>query len=129
MAQKYTFEAQIRDIQDHFSDTMENDADVTILEDSLHDKPHKLTRFEKHRVYIEDDHDAGYDVDLQSAAADDSDYSGAVAHGTVTLASGADSGSVFIDGPLGKFRFATRTGALASAPTTGSIRVTVQAWP
>lgn len=131
MTGAYVFEAQIRDKLDHASNTMDSDVDVTVLEDTLHDRARTLTAFDRVRVYVEDDHDRPLTIDLETAPAADADYSGAVVHDTLSSPAGAFTSSAAYTGPLGKFRFATSFGGASTdtAPADGSIRVSVYGWP
>lgn len=119
----YTFEAQIRDITDHASSTMDAESGATVLTDELH--PNALQNYSAIRIYVTDTHDAGYDIDLQHTRPGDETFSEAVTAATVSVASGEDHVTATLEPPVGRFQFVTRTGALGSAPTTGSVQVDV----
>lgn len=127
-----TFEVQIRDTQAHTSDTVAGDADVSIVEDDHHNQESdnnatdsRFRLYDEFAVYVEDDHNEAFDVTIESTAHDDTDYSGAVDENTVTLASGEAAGNARIQGLVGRLRFSTT--APSAAPTSGSLRITVQA--
>lgn len=120
---KGKMEIEIRDAQAHVSEDplgdVEDDADVTVVSDSLH--PNDLERTDEHRVYIEHDHDQGYDVEVYHTRQGDDDWSGEQQGGTVTLAAGQDDGQITFSGPAGKLRF--KTTAPSAAIASGSLVV------
>lgn len=119
-----TFEAEIRDTQEHHSDDdPSNDADYTVVTDELH--TNLLRKYDRVRVYVDDDHDASYDVEILHTWKDDTDFSGEITATTLSMSSGQDSATATIDGPIHHVRFRFATGALASAPTQGSVSIMV----
>lgn len=119
------FECQIRDTTQHESHQMDSEAGATVLLDELHPNDYHRHKQSGIRVYIEDNHDQGFDVGIQHTHRDDADFTAAVTEGTITLAAGADSGTLRIDGPVGRLQFVTQTGALTTAPADGSLSVYV----
>lgn len=119
------FECEIRDTQSHFStDDPSADAQFTVVADTLHPGD-RFDTFDEITAYIEDDHDQSFDVVIHSTAADDTDFSGEVTEATTTV--GGATAKHTIAGPLGRVRLEYQAGALASAPTAGSCRVTFHA--
>lgn len=119
----YEFEAQIRDTTDHESSTMEDDSGATVVTNDLH--PNTLRGYSDVRIYIADSHDQGFDVDLQHTRPGDDGFADANTANTVSLAAGDDVATVTLEQPVGRFQFVVRTGALSTAPASGSIRVYV----
>ena len=126
-----TLEIEIRDTNPHESNNADTETGVTVVEDTHHNHmtetatDSRFRLFDEFSIYIEDNHDQAFDVDIQSTAHDDTDYSGAVSESTVSLGPGVDSGRVRINGTLGRIRLSTT--APSSPPTEGSMRVIVQA--
>lgn len=123
MAKILQYEIEIRDTNNHTSDSADGDAGATVVEDTLH--PNALEEFTDARVFIEDDHDASFDVSVELTAIDDANWSGVNGVYTYNVASGADADTTTLPGPLGKVRLTFAAGALASAPTGGSCRVSI----
>ena len=125
-----TLEIEIRDTNPHESNNVDTETGVTVVEDTHHNTTETATDsrfrlYDEFSIYIEDNHDQAFDVDVQSTAHDDTDYSGAVSEGIVSLGSGVDAGRVRINGNLGRIKLSTT--APSSLPTEGSMRVVVQA--
>jgi len=120
------FEAEIRDIQNHDSDTMGGDADVNVVEDTLHSERRRQVFDDSRalRVYLTNTHNELFDVEVHHAEPATPGYDHTITAATVTLATGA-SATATIDGPVGDLRLRVLTGALASPPTDGSLRATV----
>lgn len=119
----HRFEVEIRDTNRHESHSMADEAGATVLTDELN--PNDLQRYDSIRLYIDDDHDQGFDVTVEHTHTGDESFTAAVetAGSPLTLAAGQDSATLTIDGPIGQLQFATETGGLASAPTSGSLLV------
>lgn len=79
-------------------------------------------------IYVEDTHDEAFDLEIQSTAAENADYTGRVSEQTISIAAGDDTAKIVIDGPVGRisYRFGAG-GTLAAAPTAGSCRVVTHA--
>lgn len=134
MARTYVVDAELRGIEDYYSNTLPDSGTATILEDTLHnsgrdrdDDP--LGGHHKYRVYIDDDHDASFNLELRSTDGADGDYTADTAHDTVSLASGQDEATLTYTAPFGLVRWRADLSGLGSAPTGGSLRVSIQAFP
>lgn len=117
-----TFEAEIRDTNNHTSDSMADDAGATVNVDTLH--PNSLEEYERIRVYVDDTHDGSFDITSETAAHDDDDWSAVTVSNTYSLAAGQDQTTFTIDGPVGQLRFALKA-SLATSLTAGRTRITV----
>jgi len=127
MAQREArFEAQVRDLEDHTSDAMGGDVDVEVVDDTLHSRSsnQSFDDFSTIRVYLVNNHNEAFDVEIQHTRPEDDGYANPSAHSTHSLAAGGGVASVALDGPVGNIRFATTTAASA-APTSGEFEFVV----
>lgn len=123
MFTRYQMEIEIRTIDDVASNAAGEIAGVTVITDELH--PNQMDAYQNIRLYIHDTHDAAFDLDVQHTYDNDTTFSGRITESTVSLTTGTDRETVMLTSPVGRLRFNARAGALASAPTTGSLRFEV----
>jgi len=116
----HVFKAEIRDSDDHYSDDDGSDPEFNIIQD---DFPASWTSMDAIRVYVRDDHNQAIDVDVEHTGPGDTEYEAVSSNKTISIESGKDGGTAYLDGPVGNMRF--RFYGIASAPTEGSITVTV----
>lgn len=101
------------------SDTMEGNADVNVLEDTIHGRTWE--QFDNFTFYAEDDQDTGFDVSIQSVDVENTDYSGVGEESTLTISSGVDGADAHVDGPLGLIRYVVEN--VGTAPTEGTLKI------
>lgn len=119
-----TFECEIRSTGEQDSYNYENNG-LAVIDQNHHDPhPSFFDSFSSITVYIEDDHDQGFDIGIQSTTRDDDDWSGVVDEQVVTLAGGADVAKVEINGPVGRINYHFGTGGtMGTAPANGTTRI------
>lgn len=119
--------AEIRDAQNHESDSMGDDADVTIIDDTLHGRAstQQFPDADGIRIYLYNGHDQGFDVAIQHTRPSDTDFSQSVVNQTVTMGAGGTVATAYLDGPVGNLNFNLQLGALTSAPTSGQFTAAV----
>lgn len=123
MRKRATYELEIRDTNNHTSDTASEDSGVTVLKDALH--PNAYWEMSKVRIYIDDTHDASFDVLVEHTYPEDENWNSPITAQTFSIGSGDDQATAWIDGPAGKIRIMFDSGALTSAPTSGSCLIKI----
>lgn len=117
----------------YFSNELESSADINLLEDTHHHQlpddtatDSRFLHYDRFVIYVEDNHDVSWDLDIISSAHHDTDYSGGVEEATLNIQNNQDQRNQRFDGVLlGRMRF--RVDGLGSAPTSGKAILTIQA--
>lgn len=117
---EYKLVAEIRDITQHTSNNIDSETGITAIENTFH--PNGLYTYERVTMMVFDDHNQDYTLNVEVTHHGDSDYSESVVYDTIDFS--ATSGKlVELPTPVGKVRLVTKTGALTTAPTAGSLTV------
>lgn len=123
MRKRASYEIEIRDTDDHYSNSADGDSGVNVLQDTLH--PNEFWEMSKIRIYIDDDHDASFDVIIEHTHVDDENWNAPSQAQTLSIGSGEDQGTAWIDGPAGQLRIHFQSGSLTSSPTSGSCFISI----